>query len=145
MINSLEIKIVPYQSEITAIRNIRSIVFLQEQKIAPELEFDGLDATAIHLLGYLNSQPVATARIRELDSKTAKIERLAVLPEARKQGMGEKLMQVAIETITQQQKSTAIVHAQAYIARLYHRLGFEIVGEEFKEAGITHVKMVKQL
>ncbi|MGL5835730.1 MAG: GNAT family N-acetyltransferase [Waterburya sp.] len=141
----MEIKIVPYKNEIAAIKNIRTIVFQEEQEIAAELEFDGLDETATHLLAYLNNQAVGTTRIREIDVKTAKIERLAVLPVARNQGIGKKLMLAALETITQQQKSLAIVHAQAYIALLYQQLGFEIIGEKFSEAGITHVKMIKQL
>ncbi len=88
---------------------------------------------------------MGTARIREIDRQTAKIERLAVLPEARKQGIGRKLMETALEAISQMNKLRAIVHAQEYIAPLYQQLRFEEVGEKFSEAGITHVKMVKQL
>lgn len=141
----MEIKIVSYQAEIAAIKNIRTIVFQEEQGVAAELEFDGLDATATHLLAYLNNQAVGTTRIRDIDANTAKIERLAVLPVARNQGIGKKLMLAALEAIAQQHKSLAIVHAQAYIAPLYQQLGFEIIGEKFSEAGITHVKMIKQL
>jgi predicted GNAT family N-acyltransferase len=145
MSNFLPVKIVLYQDEIAAIKNIRTQVFQKEQGIAAELEFDGLDETAIHLLAYLNGEAVGTTRMREIDNHTSKIERLAVLPVARKQGVGRKLMIAALEAIAQQNKSLAIVHAQAYIASLYQQLGFEIVGEEFSEAGITHVKMIKQL
>jgi predicted GNAT family N-acyltransferase len=141
----MEIKIVLYQDEIAAIKNIRTRVFQEEQGIAAELEFDGLDATAIHLLAYLNEEAVGTTRIREIDANTSKIERLAVLPVARKQGVGRELMIAALKAIAQQHKSLAIVHAQAYIAPLYQQLGFDMVGEEFSEAGIPHVKMIKQL
>ena len=54
-------------------------------------------------------------------------------------------MASALNIISTRSKSLAVVHAQAYIANLYRQLGFEIVGESFVEAGIPHVKMVKQL
>ncbi len=145
MINSLRIKTVKYQDEIVAIRQIRIKVFQEEQGVLIELEFDGLDEQAVHFLAYLNGKAIGTARIREIDPDTVKIERLAVLPEARKQGIARQLMKTALKVISQQNKSLVIVHAQEYIARLYQQLGFEIVGEKFSEAGIVHVKMLKQL
>jgi predicted GNAT family N-acyltransferase len=141
----MEIKIVSYQAEMAVIKNIRTKVFQEEQGVAAELEFDGLDETAIHLLAYLNEEAVGTARIREINANTVKIERLAVLPVARKQGVGRELMIAALKAIAQQKKLLVIVHAQAYIAPLYQQLGFEMVGEKFSEAGIPHVKMIKQL
>ena len=142
---SLNIKAVRYQDEIAAIQKIRVKVFQEEQQVAAELEFDGLDDRAIQLLAYIDNKAIGTARIREIDRSTAKIERLAVLPEARKQSVGKQLMQAALEIIARQNKTKVIVHAQTYIAQLYLKLGFEIVGEEFSEAGIPHVKMSKQL
>ena len=143
--NSLQIETVNYQDEIAAIAQIRTKVFQQEQGVSAELEFDGKDASAIHLLAYLNNKAVGTARIRDIDASTAKIERLAILPEARRQGIGRKLMETALKAIVDRHKSSVIVHAQEYIASLYQQLGFVIVGERFNEAGINHVKMVKQL
>ncbi len=142
---SLRIKTVEYRHEIAAIKHIRTKVFQTEQGVSAELEFDGLDDGAVHLLAYLNDRAVGTARIRNIDAVTAKIERLAVLPEARKQGIGKQLMESALETISAQNKSQVIVHAQEYIARLYQQLGFEIIGARFTEAGIAHVKMIAQL
>ena len=141
----LNIETVKDRERFAAIKNIRIKVFQEEQGVAAELEFDGLDNIAIQLLAYLDGKAVGTARIREINTTTAKIERLAILPEARRKGIGKKLMQSALQVIDRQQKTTAIVHAQAYISQLYRQLGFEIVGEQFSEAGIAHVKMVKQL
>ena len=143
-IGSLQIETVKYQDEIAAIKQIRTQVFQIEQGVSAELEFDGLDAEAIQFLAYLNGKAVATARIREIDANTVKIERLAVLPEYRKQGIGKRLMESAL-SVSRLDKSKAIVHAQEYVASLYQQLGFEVVGERFSEAGIDHVKMVKQL
>lgn len=143
--NSLQIKIVCYQDELAAIKSIRTTVFQQEQGVSADLEFDGLDKEASHLLAYLDGKAVGTARIREIDRNTAKIERLAVLSSARKQGVGKSLMRCALKVIFEQHKSLAIVHAQEYIAELYRQLGFTIAGQRFTEAGISHVKMVKRL
>ncbi|MCC0178107.1 GNAT family N-acetyltransferase [Waterburya agarophytonicola K14] len=143
--DSLQIKTVGYQAEIAAIKHIRTKVFQEEQGVSAELEFDGLDADTTHFLAYINHEAVGTARIREIDRDTTKIERLAVLPQARKQGIGKKLMSAALEVISDQNKIRAIVYSQEYITPLYQGLGFEIVGEKFSEAGMSHVKMVKQL
>lgn len=143
--SSLQVKTVDYQAEIADIKNIRIKVFQEEQGVAAELEFDGLDDDAIHLLAYQNNKAIGTARIREINRDTIKIERLAVLPEARKQGVGKKLMEVALENIYQRNKSQVIVHAQEYVSHLYQQLGFKTVGEKFSEASIDHVKMIKLL
>jgi predicted GNAT family N-acyltransferase len=143
--NQIEIKIATHQEELKLIKAIRKSVFQEEQGVAQELEFDGLDEISIHLIAYLNNQPVGTSRIRNLDEPTAKIERLAVLPRARGQGIGKKLMEKALEIIANQNQEKIIIHAQEYIKNLYLQLGFEQKGETFIEAGIAHVKMIKQL
>ena len=141
----MNIRTVRYQDAIAEIQDIRVKVFQKEQGVTAELEFDGLDDRATQLLAYVGVKAVGTARIREIDPDTAKIERLAVLPEERGQGIAKQLMLTALEIIAGQNKTVAIVHAQTYIAQLYQKLGFEVVGEEFSEAGIPHVKMSKQL
>ena len=143
--DSLQIETVRYQDKTAAIEQIRTTVFQIEQGISADLEFDGLDKDSIHLLAYSSGEAVGTTRIREIDGDTAKIERLAVLSSARNKGIGKQLMRSALDVISQQHKSQAVVHAQEYISGLYRQLGFVTVGERFSEAGIAHVKMVKQL
>ncbi|MGK7949849.1 MAG: GNAT family N-acetyltransferase [Xenococcaceae cyanobacterium] len=142
---TITIKTVEYLAAIEPIRAIRTEVFQIEQKVAEELEFDGLDETAIHLLAYLENRPVGTARIRKIDNKTAKIERLSVLPKVRNKGIGKQLMVKAIEIITAQNYQKIVIHAQEYIKSLYQKLGFKQIGDTFEEANIHHVKMVKTL
>ena len=142
---TITIKTVEYLAAIEPIREIRTEVFQIEQKVAEELEFDGLDETAIHLLAYLENRPVGTARIRKIDDKTAKIERLSVLPKLRNKGIGKQLMVKAIEIITEQNYKEIVIHAQDYIKSLYQKLGFTQIGNTFEEANILHVKMIKNL
>lgn len=136
---------VEFAREQAAIVMIRTRVFQEEQGVAPELEFDGRDATAEHLLAYLDDTPVGTARLRDLDRTTIKFERLAVLPEARGRGLGTQLMQAAIARARTLGYDRAIVHAQVYISTLYERLGFACSSDRFEEAGIPHIKMVLAL
>jgi predicted GNAT family N-acyltransferase len=141
--NNFQIYQIDYPSNKATINHIRVKVFQEEQGVSEELEFDGLDATAIHLLAYLDNEAVGTTRIREIDRRTVKIERLAILIEARGQGIAKKLMKTAIEIAIDKNYQIIIVHAQEYIKNLYARLGFEQIGNTFTEAGIAHVKMIK--
>ena len=143
--NQIKIAIVTYAEYLAPIKAIRTRVFQEEQGITPELEFDGLDHTATHLLAYVDTKPVGTARIRSIDEKTIKIERLAVLPEARRSGIGRQLTQKALDFAQEHHYQQVILNSQLYIKSLYEKLGFIPVGEVFAEAGIPHIKMSKQL
>ena len=137
----LQIKLVSYPEAWEDIHQIRSIVYQKEQGVDPQLEFDGQDKVAKHFLAYLDCQAVGTTRIRNLDGKRAKIERLAVLKIARGQGIGTDLMTQALAFLTEEGYQEVVIHAQAYIKRLYEKMGFVQVGEGFIEAGIPHIKM----
>ena len=141
----LTIKTFVYPEAFIEMKAIRCSVFQEEQRVEPTLDLDNLDETAEHLLAYLDNQPVGTARIRYLDHKTAKIERLAVLATARGQGIGKKLMEKALDVAAQKDIKEVVIYSQEYVKGLYQRLGFEQEGERFEEAGILHVKMRKRL
>ncbi|MEC4806090.1 MAG: GNAT family N-acetyltransferase [Jaaginema sp. PMC 1079.18] len=123
------------------IQNIRYTVFQVEQGVDAALEFDGKDAECEHLIAYQNNTAVGTTRLRKLNPTTLKIERLAVIPSARKQGVGTALMEAAIQWGRDRGYTRITLNAQSYIQSLYRKLGFEPVGEEFLEAGIVHIKM----
>jgi predicted GNAT family N-acyltransferase len=145
MRNKISIKTVTYTDNSSEIKALRVQVFQIGQGVAPEIDFDGKDETAEHLLAYLDNQPVGTARITYLAPKTAKIERLAVLSTARGLGIGKKLMEKAVEVAAQNDVEEVVIHAQEYVKSLHQKVGFEQVGERFDEAGIPHVKMIKRL
>ena len=139
------IKTVEDRLENQAIKTIRRQVFQVEQGISEELEFDGWDESATHLIAYLDHQPVGTTRIRPLNDKTVKIERLSVLPLARGKGIGKQLMLEALEIAIERNYHTALIHAQQYLKSFYEQLGFEPIGNTFEEANIPHLKMIKKL
>lgn len=143
--NNLIIKTALLPQELLAIQTIRRSVFQIGQGVEPALDFDGQDETSEQIIAYVDNQPVGTARIRYLDNKTAKIERLAVLSTARGQGIGKKIMQTVIDVIAKKDVQEVLIHAQEYIKGLHQQLGFEQEGERFEEAAIPHVKMRKKL
>jgi predicted GNAT family N-acyltransferase len=142
---NLIIKIAEFYEEMMAIRAIRRVVFQEEQGVSPELDFDGLDEICEQLIAYLNDEYVGTARIKYLDNKTAKIERLAVLHKARGQGIGKEIMSKALEIIASKNIREVVIHSQEYVKDLHQQLGFQPEGEIFEEAGIRHIKMKKRI
>ncbi|ELS03742.1 putative acyltransferase [Xenococcus sp. PCC 7305] len=145
MMNQVVIAIVTYAEFLVPIKAIRTTVFQKEQGIAAELEFDGLDSIAIHLLAYIDANPVGTARMRDIGKQTLKLERLAVLPEARRKGIGKQLTQKALDFAQENNYQAVSLNSQLYVKNLYEKLGFQSVGDIFDEAGIPHIKMIKQL
>ncbi|HEY9695007.1 MAG TPA: GNAT family N-acetyltransferase [Oculatellaceae cyanobacterium] len=143
--SELIIKIAELPLEFPAIKQVRIAVFQVEQGIDQALDFDGEDEKYEHILAYLDNQPVGTARIKYLDNQTAKIERLAVLSQVRRQGIAKKIMESALDFLTQKGFTKVLLHAQAYVKGLHEKVGFEQVGEIFEEAGIPHVKMIKMI
>ncbi len=139
------IQLAQMPADFLAIRQIRYQVFQVEQGVPEHLEFDGQDDQAEHLLAYLQGVPVGTTRLRLLSPNRAKIERLAVLPQGRGQGIGRRLMEVALAHLEAKAVAEVVLHAQAHLETFYSTLGFVPQGGIFEEAGIPHVKMGRRL
>ena len=123
---------------------IRRIVFVEEQGVSREEEFDGLDATCVHFLAHRDGEAVGTARLHpQMDA--GKAQRVAVLAQARRCGVGAELM-LAIETETHKRGlSQVVLHAQTSAIPFYESIGYRAEGEEFVEADIPHRFMRKLL
>ncbi|MBP2605598.1 GNAT family N-acetyltransferase [Acinetobacter calcoaceticus] len=120
---------------------IREQVFIQEQGIAPEDEWDDLDVTVLHFIVYDREQPIATARLLPQHS----VGRVAVLLSYRKQGVGKILMQYIIDYARQQNLPYLKLSAQTYVIAFYEALGFVGQGEEYLDCGIPHIDMTLEL
>ncbi|MBC8314798.1 MAG: GNAT family N-acetyltransferase [Bacteroidales bacterium] len=118
---------------------IRKIVFVQEQEVDPELEWDEFEAESNHYLVLKDYQPVGTARWRETTSGI-KLERFAVLPEFRNQGIAGKILARVLEDVRPLGKKIYL-NAQLRAVPLYERAGFVKQGETFFEADIEHYYM----
>ncbi|MCU0550797.1 MAG: GNAT family N-acetyltransferase [Leptolyngbya sp. Prado105] len=136
-----KIKVADFQHDFEAIQRIRRRVFQIEQGVDAALEFDGLDADAVHFLAYVGQNAVGTSRIRFLNDYVVKMERLAVLPELRNYGVGRKIVETVLEFLTDKNITQVKIHAQTAVVGFYQNLGFITEGEEFEEAGIRHIKM----
>jgi predicted GNAT family N-acyltransferase len=119
---------------------LRRRVFVDEQGVDPVLEFDGFDPTALHFAAHRAGILVGTARMRAVDSGV-KAERVAVLPEARRCGVGRALMTCLQRAARRSGAHSVVLNAQEGAAAFYQDLGYEITGARFEEAGIPHVPM----
>lgn len=119
---------------------IRRIVFCAEQGVSREEEFDGLDDSCRHYLVFVDAVGVGTARTRILESGEIKIERVAVLQAYRGLGIGGSLMRRIMEEAG---SAPMVLNAQFRTKSFYKALGFSAVGDIFDEAGIEHVRMIR--
>jgi predicted GNAT family N-acyltransferase len=138
--SKVHVRLADWHKDNAALRRIREAVFINEQSVAPELEWDSEDSQAIHFLALEDDYPIGTARLLS----DGHIGRVSVLRDWRSLKVGERLMQAAIAEAEQrglrQQRLSAQVHATAF----YERLGFRIVSDEYLEAGIPHVDMLRE-
>ncbi len=138
------VQIIPVvtQAQRAAAYDIRRAVFVAEQGVSEALELDGRDDEAWHLLALQAGRPVGTLRMRVLEAGAlAKIERVAVLPEARGLAIGRRLMAAALAKAAADGRSWAKLHAQLQVQEFYAKLGFIAEGARFEEDGIMHVAM----
>ena len=120
---------------------IREQVFIQEQGIASEDEWDDFDVAAVHFMVYDKEQPIATARLLPQHS----VGRVAVLMPYRKQGIGKILMQHIIDYARNQKLPYLKLSAQTYVTAFYEALGFNVQGEVYQDCGIPHIDMILAL
>ncbi|TMN23144.1 GNAT family N-acetyltransferase [Lentibacillus cibarius] len=124
--------------------SVRTIVFVKEQHVPPEIEIDEYDETAIHLIGYENDEPIAASRVRFTDN-CGKLERICVLHNQRGKSRGSQMIKAMESLIKENGYKKAKLNAQTHAIEFYRRLGYEVVSDEFMDAGIPHVTMVKTL
>jgi predicted GNAT family N-acyltransferase len=121
---------------------VRTAVFVHEQGIAPEDEWDADDATALHAVLFdVNGQALGNARLLQPSATVAKVGRMAVLKEARGNGYGARLLQALIRCARQRRHKEVRLSAQRTAKSFYAAHGFVAVGEPFDEVGIPHVEM----
>ncbi|HSV82259.1 MAG TPA: YbgC/FadM family acyl-CoA thioesterase [Ramlibacter sp.] len=121
---------------------IRTEVFVREQRIPAELEWDADDAGAVHAVAYNRlGQPVGTGRLLPATQGVAKVGRMAVHQALRGVGVGEQVLRALAAVARQRGDAGLALHAQRTAADFYARLGFRPEGEPFDEAGIPHIAM----
>ena len=116
---------------------IREQVFIHEQQIAAEDEWDAEDAVSVHFVVYDQDQPIATARLLQNNS----VGRVAVLKSHRGVGIGKLLMQQIIQQARHEQREFLKLSSQVHAIQFYAGLGFKVEGEQYLDCGIPHIDM----
>jgi predicted GNAT family N-acyltransferase len=128
------------KEDLSEVFALRREVFVEEQGVAPEIEFDGTDGSCVHLLISDGDLPVATGRVL-ITEEYFKLGRVATIMTHRGRGIATGLVQSLIGACVAMGGNRQIVHSQLSARGFYEKLGFTPYGEEFDEAGIPHIAM----
>lgn len=143
----METKRITLENDLSAAFHIRKKVFVEEQGVPLEDEFDEfdtLDGQCRHILAYYDEKPVGTGRIRVVDN-LGKLERICILEPYRKFGLGKVIIQTLEEIAEELGVSQVKLHGQTQAKGFYQKLGYRASSNIFMEDGIPHILMVKQL
>ncbi len=137
----VEIREADWSRDQLALRAIRSAVFIDEQQVPVELEWDEFDDDCRHWLALAGGQPVGTARLL----RNGQIGRMAVLRDQRGRGIGSALLLAVLAAAESSGRRELFLHAQTHALPFYEQFGFAAAGPEFIEAGIPHRTMRRAL
>ncbi|SDI22312.1 Predicted N-acyltransferase, GNAT family [Pseudomonas flavescens] len=137
--NDLHVRIADWHKDYEELRRIRETVFVAEQAVPPELEWDAEDRDAVHFLACEGDYPIGTARLLA----DGQIGRVSVLKDWRGLKVGEALLHAVIAEAEKRGLRQQMLSAQVQAAPFYEKLGFTVVSDEYLEAGIPHVDMVR--
>ena len=133
----VECVLADWDSDRPVLERIRRAVFIEEQQIAENDEWDAEDPGSVHVLASLNRDPVGTGRL----NRAGKIGRIAVLARLRGRGIGTRILLQLLEEARRQGIREPYLHAQLQAVSFYEKLGSSPEGDAFDEAGIPHVRM----
>ena len=131
----INVKIITPENDLKIAFAIRKKVFVEEQKVPKDIEWDEFEYIANHVLAYIQDKPVGTARWRQTQ-KGMKLERFAVLPEFRSCGVGKNLVYFILKELINSE--TIYLHAQEHVVKFYEYFGFVKKESKFFEANIPH-------
>ena len=138
---SITVSFVTWAEAQAELADIRRRVFVEEQRVPLQLEWDGLDETAEHVLA--RERGIASGCARLLPG--GKIGRMAVLPEARGRGIGHRMLRAILEHLQANGITEARLSAQTHAIPFYEKCGFTVCSETYDDAGIPHRDMKLKL
>lgn len=137
---AIEVKRVESDADFNHVFDIRTQVFVEEQEISQEDEYDGFDHLSNHYLAFYEGAPAGTSRWRMTSTGRIRMERFSVKDAFRGKGIGKALL---FGMLNDAPKGKEIyLHAQEFLAPYYEKMGFKTRGEAFEEVGIMHREMV---
>lgn len=136
------VRVADWERDREALRRVRFEVFVKEQKVPEELEWDGIDGDCLHALAEdEHGQPIGTGRLLP----DGHIGRMAVLAAWRGEGVGAALLRRLMALGKERGHREFLLSAQTHAIAFYAREGFEAFGEEYMDAGIPHRAMRKSV
>ncbi|WP_089320773.1 GNAT family N-acetyltransferase [Pontibacter ummariensis] len=138
----IELKRIEQEQDLQAAYKVREQVFVEEQQVPRDAEYDQYEPVATHYLATFNGVPCGAARWRTTE-KGVKLERFAVLAAYRNKNVGGQVLQAVLQDVKAAHPEKEVyLHAQLPAVNFYKRHGFETEGEKFSECDIEHYKMV---
>lgn len=142
MSNPFTVSLVSWHDGEPLLRAIREEVFIREQNVPEELEWDEMDGGSRHALALsLNGDAIGCGRMLP----NGHIGRIAVLPQWRNQRVGTAIMEALLDEARIRGLTQVDVNAQVQALPFYHHFGFVEVGDEFMDAGMPHKRMTLKL
>lgn len=136
------LRLARWPKDINPLREVRTTVFIEEQNVPPDEEWDGLDDECLHVLALdEDEQPIGTGRLLP----DGKIGRMAVVKEWRGKGVGEAILKLLMNEARDRGHTQVKLAAQTHAIPFYQKFGFEAYGDEFPDAGIPHYWMKAEL
>lgn len=125
---------------------LRTEVFVDEQKVPAEMEWDEADHTALHAVAVNRmGMALATGRLLVHAPGVARIGRMAVKKPMRGSDLGARVLHALMDAARARGDRQVVLHAQCSAEGFYKRAGFAPHGAVFEEAGIAHIEMVRDL
>ena len=142
MTNPYRIQLMTWSEARPLARAVRERVFIEEQGVPRELEWDEWDEPSDHAVAFdVRASAIGTARLLP----DGHVGRMAVLRSWRGQGVGAALLQAMLDLAREKRMPEVVLNAQTHAAGFYSRFGFTTRGKQFLEAGIPHVEMILRL
>ena len=137
LMSEIVIKIVDFTRQLSEITEIRTSVFINEQKVPVKLEWDEFDKDSTHIIAYYDNKPVGTARLLN----DGHIGRLAVLKGYRNRNIGQNMLKYILQIAQKQTFKTIELSAQEHAVEFYKKYGFIVTSDVYLDAGIPHYDM----
>ena len=138
-------RVVSWREAAAELSAVRRAVFIEEQDVPEELEWDGEDETAIHVLASdEQGNPIGCGRLL-MHEALGHIGRMAVNKAWRGRKAGSTILRMLMDTAHERGCSKLLLNAQTNAVSFYQRFGFRPEGEEFLDAGIPHYRMTRHM
>ena len=141
----IQVRLAESRADVEACLRLRWTVFVEEQGVRPSMELDARDRTdAVHALALYDGVPCGAGRFVWAAPGVAKIERMAIIDDARGRGVGRALLKCLETEAVRRGAKTLTLHAQTHASPFYEKAGYRRAGPEFDDGtGILHVQMDK--